>query len=124
MAIENSGRIKHLKKIGTLNEVYNVRTGYHRATCLRCPLTKYWISKWPSIARRNRWTTQTARSTAENFCRGARLWPRETRHWALRHCPIHASAGPTTGSRTEENTPEIPSRLQPAYPLLLEKKKK
>src|SRR6266566_384107 len=106
MTIENSDRIKHLKKIGTLNEVYNVRTGYHRATCLRCPLAKYWISKWPSITsipRRNRWTTQMARSTAENFCRGARLWPRATRHWAVRHCPIHASA------RSEEHTSELQS---------------
>ena len=57
MAIENSGRIKHLKKIGSLGEIYLVRTGYHRATRLRYPLTKYWISIWPSITpipRRNR----------------------------------------------------------------------
>jgi hypothetical protein len=57
MAIENSGRIKHLKKIGSLGEIYLVRTGYHWATRLRYPLTKYWISIWPSITsipRRNR----------------------------------------------------------------------
>jgi hypothetical protein len=37
MAIENSGRIKHLKKIASLGELYHVRSGYFRATCLWCP---------------------------------------------------------------------------------------
>src|SRR6266403_2800758 len=36
MPIENSGRIKHLKKMGPW-AIYHVRSEYHRA-CLRCPL--------------------------------------------------------------------------------------
>ncbi len=37
MAIENSGRIKHLKRIGSSGELCLVRSGYDRATRLRCP---------------------------------------------------------------------------------------
>jgi hypothetical protein len=39
MVIVNSGKIKHLKKIRSLGELYNSRIGYRGATCLRGLLT-------------------------------------------------------------------------------------